>query len=101
MVFLKMPLIKIKRPININEIDIKRIVLFDKKSYSNKDSFKYFIRYRHKCNGFPAPLCTKLPQMNGYSKHFVENDKCMNLLINDKEILKNVIKYGIKLKVYF
>ena len=43
----------------------------------------------------------ELPQMNGYSEHFVENDKCMNLLINDKEILKNLIKYGIKLKVYF
>ena len=52
-----MPLIKIKIPININKIDIKRIVLFDKKSSSNKDSFQYFIRYMHKCNGFPAPLC--------------------------------------------
>ena len=57
MVFLKMPLIKTKIPININKIDIKRIVLFDKKSSSNKDSFKYFIRYMHKCNGFPATLC--------------------------------------------
>ena len=29
---------KNKRPININEVDIKRIVLSNKKSYGNKDS---------------------------------------------------------------
>ena len=33
---------KNKKPININEVDIKRIALSNKKSLS-KDSFKYFI----------------------------------------------------------
>ena len=33
---------KNKKPININEVDIKRIALSNKKSFS-KDSFKYFI----------------------------------------------------------
>ena len=46
---------KNKRPRNINEVDIKRIVLSDKKSYGNKDTFKYLIGYRHKGNSFPAP----------------------------------------------
>ena len=32
---------KNKKPININEVDIKRIALSDKKSLC-KDSFKYF-----------------------------------------------------------
>ena len=36
---------KNKKPI-INEVDIKRIALSDKKSHI-KDSFKYFIGYRH------------------------------------------------------
>ena len=41
--------------IKINEVDIEKIVLSHKKSYS-KDIFKYFIEYRHKCNTFPSPL---------------------------------------------
>ena len=57
---------KNKKPININEVDIKRTAS-DKKSYG-KDSFKYFIGYRHEGNVFPSPLCIKLPQMNAYAK---------------------------------
>ena len=49
---------KNKKPININEVDIEEIVLSHKKSYG-KDSFKYFIGYRHKYV-FPSPLCVKL-----------------------------------------
>ena len=78
---------KNKRPININEVDIEEIVLSHKKSYS-KDSFKYFIGYRHKGNAFPLPLCVRLPQMNAYAKYFDKNNKYINLLVNDKEILK-------------
>ena len=78
---------KYKRPININEADIGEIVLSHKKSYS-KGSFKYFIRYRHKGNGFPSPLCVKLPQMNAYAAYFDKNNKYRNLLVNDKERLK-------------
>ena len=72
--------------------------LSHKKSYS-KDSFKYFIEYRHKDNVFPSPLCVKLPQMNAYAKYFDKNNKYINLLVNDKEIFKKKNqKYGIKLK---
>ena len=65
----------------------KRIVLSDKKSYWNKDSFKYFIRYRHKSNAFPSWLCIKLPQMNAYPKHFETWNKLKvylkkNLIVN-------------------
>ena len=79
---------KNKKPININEVDVKKIVLSDKKSYCNKHDFKYFIGYRHKGNAFPSSLCIELPQMNGYSKYFDKNNKYVNLLVNDKEILK-------------
>ena len=54
---------KNKKPININKVDIKRIALSDKKSYS-KDAFKYFIGYIHEGNSFPSPLCIRLLQMN-------------------------------------
>ena len=78
---------KNKRLININEVDIEEIVLSHKKSYS-KDSFKYFIGSRHKGNAFPSPLGVKVPQMNAYAKYFDENNKYINLLVNDKEIFK-------------
>ena len=70
---------KNKRPININEVDIKRIALSDKKSLC-KDSNKFFIGFRHEGNAFPSPLCIKLPQMNAYAKYFDKNSKCMDHL---------------------
>ena len=57
---------KNKKPININELDIKRIALSDKKAYS-KNQFNCCIGYRHEGNAFPCPLCIKLPQMNAYT----------------------------------
>ena len=47
---------KNKKTINVNKVDIKRIALSHKKSLS-KDSFKYFMGYRHEGNAFPCPLC--------------------------------------------
>ena len=38
--------------------------------------------------------------MNAYAKYFDKNNNCINLLVNDKEILRNAMKYGIKLKIY-
>ena len=51
---------KNQKPINVNEIVIQEIILSHKKSHG-KDSFKYFIGYRHKGNAFPSPLCVKHP----------------------------------------
>ena len=36
---------KNERPINTDEVDIRRIVLSSKYSYGNNSSFKYFIGY--------------------------------------------------------
>ena len=88
---------KNKRPINVKEVGIEEIVLSYKKSYS-KDSFKYFIGYRHKGSAFPSPLCVKLPQMNAYGKYFDKNNKYINLLVNDKEILKKYSEIWDKIK---
>ena len=61
---------KITTSINIDEVDINKIILFDKTSYGNRDSFKYYIGYRHKSEALPSPLNTKLPQLTGYTKNF-------------------------------
>ena len=42
----------------------------------------------------------KLPQINGYVKHFDKNNKYMSLLIHDKKLLKNAMKYGVRLVIY-
>ena len=78
---IKSALHKNKTPININKVNIEEIVLFHKKPHG-KDSFKYFIGYRHKDNIFLSPLCVKLPQMNAYGKYFGKNSKYVNLLVN-------------------
>ena len=64
---------KNKRPINIDEVDIRRIVLSSKHSHANKASFKYFIGNINNDNAFPIPL--KIPQINGYTKYFDKNNK--------------------------
>ena len=89
--------------ISIDEIEINRIILFDKTSYGNKGLFKYYIGYRYKDgkDGNFSPLNIKRPQLSGYTKHFDANNKYINFLVTDKELLeKNKIKYGIRLKTY-
>ena len=46
----------------------------------------------------PAPLCINLPQMKGYVKYFDNNNKHINFLVCNKYLLKNAMKYGIKLQ---
>ena len=53
--------------ISINEVDIKRIVLSD----------KYI----------------KLPQMNAFATYFNNNNKCINHLVKDEEILKKKMEW--------
>ena len=79
--------VKIKKNININEVDVERIALSDKKSL-NKNSFKYFIGYRHEGNTFPSALCIELPQMNEYAKYFNKNRKYTNHLVKDEKTLR-------------
>ena len=77
-----------ERPISIDKVDIKRIVLPKKDLYGKKSSFKYFIGYINETDAFSVPLCIKIYLMNGYVKYFDSNNKCMNLLVHDEELLK-------------
>ena len=73
-------------------------MLSKKDLHGNKRAFKYFIKYV--TNSDIIPLYIILPQMNTYVKHFDKSNQYKNLLVHDKELLKNIMKYGIKLKVY-
>ena len=86
--------------ININEIEINRIVLLDKTSYGNEGSFKHYIGYRHTDGNF-SPLNIKLPQLTENVKHFNKDDKVINFLVADKELLKKYNKIWDKIKSLF
>ena len=85
---------------NTDEVDINKIILFNKNSYDNKGLFKYHTGYRHKNEALLSPLNIKLPQLTEYTKYFDNNNKYVKFLINDKKLLKNTMKYGIRLKAY-
>ena len=74
-----------EKPIPIDRVEIKLIVLYRKDSYGNKGAFKYFIGY--KSNAGIIPLYIKLPKMNAYAKYF-KDSKLVNLLVHDKGLLK-------------
>ena len=74
-----------EKPIPIDKVEIKLIVLYKKDSYGNKGAFKYFIGY--KSNVGIIPLYIKLPKMNAYAKYF-KDSKLVNLLVHDKGLLK-------------
>ena len=86
-----------KSSISINEIEINKIVLFNKTLYGNKGSSKRYIGYRHK-DGTLSPLNAKLPQLTGYAKHFNNVDKLINFSVTDKELLKKYNEICDKIK---
>ena len=43
-------------------------------------------------------MCVKLPQMNAYAKLFYKSNKYINLLVNDKGILKKYSEIWKKIK---
>ena len=65
-----------------------------KESYGNK----YFIRYDDYNDGI-IPLYIRLPPVKVLAKYF-KYSKHMNRLVYDKELLKDIMQYGIKLIVY-
>ena len=46
------------------------------------------------------PLYITLPQINAFVKYFERNNKYVNLLVHDKETLKNTMQCGIDLITY-
>ena len=59
--------LKYKHLIDIDQVDIDRIVISSKNSFAKNGSFKCFIGY---ITSYIKSLCIKLPQMNGYVYYF-------------------------------
>ena len=67
---LKSDFYKNKKVVNIDDIDVNKILVSKEEPYGTKNSFKYFIGYNDNVIG---PLCIKLPQMIGYVRKFESN----------------------------
>ena len=78
--------------IDIDKVNIRAVEISSKDSHGKKGIFKYFIWYISDNSVFPSSLCIMLSQMNRYFKYFDTNNKYMNFLVHDKELLK---KYNI------
>ena len=81
-------------------LKINRIALLSKTSYGNKGPFKHYIGYRHNDGNF-SPLNVKIHQLTGYAKHFNNEDKLINFVVVDKELLKKYNEIWIKIKNLF
>ena len=84
--------------INIDEVKINKIILFDKTSYVNKGSFKYHIGYMYNGEAFPSPLCIKLPHLMGYTIYFNNDNRYVNILACDKKLLQKYNEIWDKIK---
>ena len=80
---------KNKKLFNLNDIDINKILISKKESYSTKSLSKYFIGYND--GDVIRPLCIILPQMIAYAKHF-DSNKTMFFKVNDNKLLKKYNK---------
>ena len=85
---------KNKKIYSTDDIDVNNILVSKKELYSTKNYLKYFIGYND--NDIIRPLCIRLPQMTGYARKFDEN--AMSFRVKDKQLLKNILKYGKQLK---
>ena len=74
---------KSKQPIDLNLINVDRIVVSQKFKHSD-GGFKYFIGYKE--GEIVKPLCIILPQMTGYIKYFENSGKNMSFVIKDNDV---------------
>ena len=80
---------KNKKTNSIDDIDVNKILVSQKKPYGTKNSFKYFIGYND--IDVIRPLCVRLPQMTGYDRRFNGN-ATISFKASNKQLLKNYNK---------
>ena len=71
-----------KKLFNIDDIDVKKILISKKKPYGQKSLFKYSIGYND--NDDIRSICIKLPQMICYDKYFNINKTMFFKVIYEK-----------------
>ena len=72
-----------KIALNLNEVDVSKIV-FSNKIKGNNETSKVFIGYIDHID--VIPLCIVLPQMSGWIKYFENGGKSMSFKIEDDEV---------------
>ena len=93
---------KNKKIFNIDGIDVDKILVSKKVSYSKNNSFKYFIGYND--NDIIRPLFVKLPQTTSYIDKFkdkktkITTTTTMSLMVKDKQLFKNYNKIWEKIE---
>ena len=78
---------KRKHLIEINKVDINKIVISNKGACGKEGAFENFNGYIAS-EGNNKSLCIKLPQLSRYAKYFDKDKKCINFMVNDKKLLK-------------
>ena len=84
-----------KQAIDLNLVDIDKIVISDKLKLSDNDS-KYFIGYKK--DNIIRSLCIVLSQMSGYIKYFDVVERICLLKLKVIMYWLNMMKFGTKLK---
>ena len=96
----KIEFYKSKNTLQIDDINVNKILISKKEPCGTKKALKYFIGYNH--NDAIRPLCLRLPQMTGYARKFGENITMyfrVNNNNNNKQILKNYSKIWDKTEI--
>ena len=79
-----------RKPFNVSDIDVNKILISKEVVYGTKNSLKYFIGYIDEDDVF-RPLLLKLPQMIGYLKEF-DDSMTMSLRVDDSKLFKKYCK---------
>ena len=80
---------KTKKILDVDHIDVIKILVSKKLQYGKYNSFKCFIVYN---DNDVRPLYLELSQMTGYINKFDKNKIPMSLMVKDKQLLKNYNK---------
>ena len=85
-----------KKNINIDDVDVNKLLASKKEQYGKYNSFKYFIGYND--NDVIRPLYLFISQTTGCINEFEKNKITMSLMVEDKQRLENYKKIWKKIK---
>ena len=79
-----------RKPFNVGDIDVNKMLISKEVVYGTKNSLKCFIEYIDE-DDVIRPLCLKLPQMIGYLKEF-DDSMTMSLRVDDSKLFNKYCK---------